>query len=113
MTVLEASDLVKAMEENFGVSAAAPLAAASAGPAAAGAAAEEMNKFTVAPKSFDDTKKIPVMKEVRAVPGLGLKEAKDLVEAGNKTLKENISKDNAAKIKQQLKTAGKDGENAG
>ena len=57
-------------------------------------------------KSFDDAKKIPVIKEVRAITGLGLKEAKDLVEAGNKTLKENISKDDAAKIKQQLEAAG-------
>ncbi len=106
MTVLEVSDLVKAMEEKFGVSAAAPVAVAAAGPAAAGAAAEEKTEFTVVLKSFDDTKKIPVIKEVRAITGLGLKEAKDLVEAGNKTLKENISKDDAAKIKQQLEAAG-------
>ncbi|MGA2765704.1 MAG: 50S ribosomal protein L7/L12 [Spirochaetia bacterium] len=106
MTVLEVSDLVKAMEEKFGVSAAAPVAVAAAGPAAAGAAAEEKTEFTVVLKSFDDAKKIPVIKEVRAITGLGLKEAKDLVEAGNKTLKENISKDDAAKIKQQLEAAG-------
>ncbi len=107
MTVLEVSDLVKAMEEKFGVSAAAPVAVA-AGPAAgAGAAAvEEKTEFTVVLKSFDEAKKIPVIKEVRAITGLGLKEAKDLVEAGNKTLKENISKEDAAKIKQQLEAAG-------
>ncbi len=108
MTVLEVSDLVKAMEEKFGVTAAAPVAVAAAGPAAAGggAAAEEKTEFTVVLKSFDEAKKIPVIKEVRAITGLGLKEAKDLVEAGNKTLKENISKDDAAKIKQQLEAAG-------
>jgi len=107
MTVLEVSDLVKAMEEKFGVTAAAPVVVAAAGPAAAGgAAAEEKTEFTVVLKSFDEAKKIPVIKEVRAITGLGLKEAKDLVEAGNKTLKENISKDDAAKIKQQLETAG-------
>jgi len=107
MTVLEVSELVKAMEEKFGVSAAAPVAIAAAGPAAAGpAAVEEKTEFTVILKSFDDTKKIPVIKEVRGITGLGLKEAKDLVEAGNKTLKENVSKEEAAKIKQQLEAAG-------
>ncbi len=108
MTVLEVSDLVKAMEEKFGVTAAAPVAVAAAGPAAAGgaAAAEEKTEVTVVLKSFDEAKKIPVIKEVRAITGLGLKEAKDLVEAGNKTLKENVSKDDAAKIKQQLEAAG-------
>jgi large subunit ribosomal protein L7/L12 len=106
MTVLEVSELVKAMEEKFGVTAAAPMAMA-AGPAAAAApAAEEQTEFTVILKSYDDTKKIPVIKEVRAITGLGLKEAKDLVEAGGKTLKENISKEEAAKIKQQLEAAG-------
>jgi large subunit ribosomal protein L7/L12 len=108
MTVLEVSELVKAMEEKFGVTAAAPVAVAAAGPAqAAGpAAAEEKTEFTVVLKSFDDTKKIPVIKEVRGITGLGLKEAKDLVEAGNKMLKENVSKEEAAKIKQQLEAAG-------
>jgi large subunit ribosomal protein L7/L12 len=106
MTVLEVSELVKAMEEKFGVTAAAPMAMA-AGPAAAAApAAEEQTEFTVVLKSYDDAKKIPVIKEVRAITGLGLKEAKDLVEAGNKTLKENVSKEEAAKIKQQLEAAG-------
>jgi large subunit ribosomal protein L7/L12 len=107
MTVLEVSELVKAMEEKFGVTAAAPVAIA-AGPAAgpAAAAAEEKTEFTVVLKSFDEAKKIPVIKEVRAITGLGLKEAKDLVEAGNKTLKENVSKEDAAKIKGQLEAAG-------
>jgi large subunit ribosomal protein L7/L12 len=107
MTVLEVSELVKAMEEKFGVTAAAPMAMM-AGPAAAaaGPAAEEQTEFTVILKSFDDTKKIPVIKEVRTITGLGLKEAKDLVEAGGKTLKENVSKEEAAKIKAQVEAAG-------
>ncbi|MGD0725206.1 MAG: 50S ribosomal protein L7/L12 [Spirochaetia bacterium] len=106
MTVLEVSELVKAMEEKFGVTAAAPMAMA-AGPAAAAApAAEEQTEFTVVLKSYDEAKKIPVIKEVRAITGLGLKEAKDMVEAGGKTLKENVSKEEAAKIKQQLEAAG-------
>ena len=106
MTVLEVSELVKAMEEKFGVTAAAPVAVA-AGPAAGPAAAvEEQTEFTVVLKGFDDTKKIPVIKEVRVITGLGLKEAKDLVEAGNKTLKENVSKEDAAKFKAQLEAAG-------
>jgi large subunit ribosomal protein L7/L12 len=105
-TVLEVSELVKMMEEKFGVTAAAPMAMA-AGPAAAAApAAEEQTEFTVILKSYDDAKKIPVIKEVRAITGLGLKEAKDMVEAGGKTLKENVSKEEAAKIKQQLEAAG-------
>ena len=106
MTVLEVSELDKAMEEKFGVTAAAPVAVAAAGAAPAAAAAEEKTEFTVVLKSFDEAKKIPVIKEVRAITGLGLKEAKDLVEAGNKTLKENVSKDDAAKIKKQLEAAG-------
>ena len=107
MSVLEVSELVKAMEEKFGVTAAAPMAVA-AGPAAAaaGPAAEEKTEFTVVLKSFDETKKIPVIKEVRTITGLGLKEAKDLVEAGGKTVKENVSKEEAAKIRQQLEAAG-------
>jgi large subunit ribosomal protein L7/L12 len=106
MTVLEVSELVKAMEEKFGVTAAAPMAMA-AGPAAAAApAAEEQTEFTIILKSYDDAKKIPVIKEVRAITGLGLKEAKDLVEAGNKTIKENVSKEEAAKFKQQIEAAG-------
>jgi len=106
MTVLEVSELVKAMEEKFGVTAAAPVAVAAAAGAPAAAAAEEKTEFTVVLKGFDDAKKIPVIKEVRAITGLGLKEAKDLVEAGNKTVKENVSKDDAAKIKKQLEAAG-------
>jgi large subunit ribosomal protein L7/L12 len=107
MTVLEVSELVKAMEEKFGVSAAAPVAVAAAAPGAApAAAAEEKTEFTVVLKAFDDTKKISVIKEVRAVTGLGLKEAKDLVEGAPKTLKENVSKDEAAKIKDSVTAAG-------
>jgi len=109
MTVLEVSELVKAMEDKFGVSAAAPVAFAAA-PAAggdgAGAEAEEQTEFTVVLKSFEDGKKIPVIKEVRAITGLGLKEAKELVEAGDKAVKEAISKEEAQKIKEQLETAG-------
>lgn len=110
MTVLEVSELVKAMEEKFGVTAAAPVAVAAAGaaPAAGGgaAAAEEQTEFNVILKSVNDGAKIPVIKEVRAITGLGLKEAKDLVEAGGKAVKEAISKDEAAKIKEQLEKAG-------
>ena len=107
MTVLEVSELVKAMEEKFGVSAAAPvaIAAAAAGPAPA-AAVEEQTEFNVILKAFDDSKKIAVIKEVRAVTGLGLKEAKDLVEGAPKPLKEGISKEDAAKIKEQITAAG-------
>ena len=109
MTVLEVSELVKAMEEKFGVSAAAPVAVAAAGAAPGAAAAEaveEKTEFNVILKAFDDSKKIAVIKEVRAVTGLGLKEAKDLVEGAPKPLKENVSKDEAAKIKEQITAAG-------
>jgi large subunit ribosomal protein L7/L12 len=109
MTVLEVSELVKALEEKFGVSAAAPVAVAVAGGPAAGApaaAAEEQTEFTVILKAFDDTKKIAVIKEVRAVTGLGLKEAKDLVEGAPKPIKEGVSKDEAAKIKESVTAAG-------
>ena len=107
MTVLEVSELVKMMEEKFGVSAAAPVAIAAAGaPGAAAPAAEEKTEFNVILKAFDDTKKIAVIKEVRAVTGLGLKEAKDLVEGAPKPLKEGVSKDEAAKIKEQVTAAG-------
>jgi large subunit ribosomal protein L7/L12 len=110
MTVLEVSELVKALEEKFGVSAAAPVAVAAAG-AAPGAAApaaaeEEKTEFTVVLKAFEDTKKIAVIKEVRAVTGLGLKEAKDLVEGVPKPLKENVSKEEAEKIKGSVTAAG-------
>jgi large subunit ribosomal protein L7/L12 len=109
MTVLEVSELVKAMEEKFGVSAAAPVAIAAVGAAAGAAPAaaeEEKTEFNVILKAFDDTKKIAVIKEVRAVTGLGLKEAKDLVEGVPKPLKEGISKEDAAKIKEQITAAG-------
>jgi large subunit ribosomal protein L7/L12 len=108
MTVLEVSELVKALEEKFGVSAAAPVAvAAVAAPGAAAAeAVEEKTEFNVILKAYDDTKKIAVIKEVRAVTGLGLKEAKDLVEGAPKTLKENATKEEAAKIKDQVTAAG-------
>lgn len=104
LTVLQAADLVKMLEEKWGVSAAAAVAAA--GPAAAaGPVAEAQTEFTVFLKSGGD-KKINVIKEVRALTGLGLKEAKDLVEAGGKAVKENVSKDEAAKIKKQLEDQG-------
>jgi large subunit ribosomal protein L7/L12 len=108
MTVLEVSELVKAMEEKFGVSAAAPVAVAAAAPggAAAAEAVEEKTEFNVILKAYDDSKKIAVIKEVRAVTGLGLKEAKDLVEGAPKPLKENVSKEEAAKIKEQVTAAG-------
>jgi large subunit ribosomal protein L7/L12 len=110
MTILEVSELVKAMEEKFGVSAAAPVAVAAAGGAPAGGAAaeaaEEKTEFNVILKAFDDSKKIAVIKEVRAVTGLGLKEAKDLVEGAPKPLKEGIPKEEAAKIKEQVAAAG-------
>ena len=105
LTVLEAADLAKMLEEKWGVSAAAAVAVA-AGPAAGGAAAvEEQTEFTVILKAGGD-KKINVIKEVRAITGLGLKEAKDLVEAGGKTVKEGVNKDEAAKIKKQLEDQG-------
>ena len=106
MTVLEVSELVKAMEEKFGVTAAAPVAVM-AGGAAAAAPAEEQTEFTVTLKGLsEDDKKIAVIKEVRTVTGLGLKEAKDLVEGAPKTLKEGVSKDEAAKIKEAITAAG-------
>ena len=103
LTLLEAADLVKVLEEKFGVSAAAPVAAAA--PAAAGEAAEEQTEFTVVLEAHGD-KKINVIKEVRSLTGLGLKEAKDLVEGAPKNLKEGISKEEANKIKESLEKAG-------
>jgi large subunit ribosomal protein L7/L12 len=105
MSVLEVSELVKAMEEKFGVTAAAPVAVAAAGPAAAAEEVEEQSEFTV--KIADaGAKKIDVIKAVRTiVSGLGLKEAKDLVEA-NGVVKENVSKEEAAEIKKTLEDAG-------
>ena len=106
MTVLELSKLVKALEERLGVSAAAPVAvAAVAGAAAPAAAAEEKTEFDVSLASFGDNK-VAVIKEVRAITGLGLKEAKDLVEAAPKALKEGATKEDADKIKAQLEAAG-------
>ncbi len=105
LTVLEAADLAKLLEEKWGVSAAAPVAAA-AGPAAAAAApAAEKTEFTVVLLEAGD-KKINVIKEVRAITGLGLKEAKDLVEGAPKEVKADVNKDEAAKIKKQLEDAG-------
>ena len=106
LTVLEAADLAKLLEEKWGVSAAAPVARAAAGPAAAAAApAAEKTEFTVVLADAGD-KKINVIKEVRAITGLGLKEAKDLVEGAPKEVKADVSKDEAAKIKKQLEDAG-------
>ena len=107
MTVLELSKLVKTLEERLGVSAAAPVAVAAA-PAAASAAApaEEKTEFDVILAGFDDSKKIAVIKEIRGITGLGLKEAKDLVEGAPKTVKEAIAKDEAEKIKATLEGAG-------
>ena len=108
MSVLEVSELVSAMEEKFGVTAAAPVAAVAAAPGAAGGgeAVEEQTEFEVVLKGFADGKKIPVIKEVRAITGLGLKEAKELVEAGEKSLKEGVSKDEADSMKEKLEAAG-------
>ncbi len=107
LTLLEAAELVKAMEEKFGVSAAAPVAVAAAAPAAAGAApeAEEASEVTVV-LAAAGANKIAVLKEVRAITGLGLKEAKDLVDAAPKPLKENVKKEDAEAIKKQLEAAG-------
>jgi large subunit ribosomal protein L7/L12 len=105
LTVLEAADLAKLLEEKWGVSAAAAVAVAAAPGAAAAPAAEEQTEFTVILKAGGD-KKINVIKEVRAITGLGLKEAKDLVEAGGKAVKEGIPKDEAAKIRKQLEDQG-------
>lgn len=106
MTVLELSELVKELEEKFGVSAAAPVAMMAAGPAGdAGAAAEEKTEFDVVLLSPGD-KKINVIKEVRAITGLGLKEAKALVDEAPKPVKEGIAKEDAEKVKEQLEAAG-------
>jgi large subunit ribosomal protein L7/L12 len=104
LTVLEAAELAKLLEEKWGVSAAAAVAVAAGGGAAA-AAVEEKTEFTVILTAFGD-KKIEVIKEVRAVTGLGLKEAKDLVEAAPKAVKEGIPKDEAEKIKATLEKVG-------
>jgi large subunit ribosomal protein L7/L12 len=105
LTVLEAAELSKLLEEKWGVSAAAPMAMAMPGAAAAAPAAIEKTEFTVVLAAAGD-KKINVIKEVRAITGLGLKEAKDLVEAAPKEVKADVSKDEAEKIKKQLEDAG-------
>ena len=106
LTLLQASELVKALEEKFGVTAAAPVAAA-AGGAAPAAAAEEKTEFDVVLTGFDAAKKVAVIKAVReVVSGLGLKDAKDMVEGAPKTLKEGASKDEAEEIKKKLEAAG-------
>jgi large subunit ribosomal protein L7/L12 len=108
LTVLEAAELAKLLEEKWGVSAAAAVAVAVAGPAGGGAAAapvEEKTEFTVVLAAAGD-KKIEVIKEVRAITGLGLKEAKDLVEGAPKPVKEGVNKDEAEKVRAQLEKAG-------
>jgi large subunit ribosomal protein L7/L12 len=107
MSVIDVVELIDAMEEKFGVSAAAPVAVAAAGPAAGGdaAAAEEKTEFDVILSSFGD-KKVAVIKEVRGITGLGLKEAKDLVEGAPSPVKEGVSKDEAEEIKTKLEGAG-------
>jgi large subunit ribosomal protein L7/L12 len=106
LTVIEAAELSKKLEEKWGVSAAAPVAAAAAGGGAApAAAAAEKTEFNVILAAAGE-KKINVIKEVRAITGLGLKEAKDLVEAAPKAVKEGVNKDEAAKLKKQLEEAG-------
>jgi len=105
LTVLEAAELAKLLEEKWGVSAAAAVAVAGPAAAAAAPAAEEQTEFTVVLAAAGE-KKIEVIKEVRAITGLGLKEAKDLVEGAPKPVKEAINKDEAAKIKAQLEKAG-------
>ena len=105
LTVLEAAELSKLLEEKWGVSAAAPAAAAAAPAAAAAAPVEEQTEFTVILAKAGD-KKINVIKEVRTITGLGLKEAKDLVEAAPKPVKEGVGKDEVAKIKKMLEDAG-------
>ena len=107
LTLLEASELVKAMEEKFGVSAAAPVAVAAAPAAGAAAPAEEAaSEVNVILASVPADKKIAVLKEVRAITGLGLKEAKDLVDGAPKAVKEGVKKEDADAIKKQLEAAG-------
>ena len=105
LTVIEAAELSKMLEEKWGVSAAAPVAVAAAGGADAGAAAEEKTEFDVVLTGAGD-KKINVIKEVRAITGLGLKEAKDLVEGAPQNVKEGVSKDEAGELKTKLEEAG-------
>jgi large subunit ribosomal protein L7/L12 len=107
MTIMEVVDLVKMMEDKFGVTAAAPVAvAAAAGGAAAAPAAEEKTEFTVTLKAYPADKKVGVIKVIREITGLGLKEAKDLVEGAPSTVKEGVSKADSDKIKKQLEDGG-------
>ncbi|MBE7711930.1 MAG: 50S ribosomal protein L7/L12 [Cyanobacteria bacterium SIG31] len=106
LTLLEAAELVKAMEEKFGVSAAAPVAVAAVAAAPAEAAADEASEVNVILASVPADKKIAVLKEVRAITGLGLKEAKDLVDGAPKAVKEGVKKEDAEAIKKQLEEAG-------
>ena len=108
MKVIELHELVEAIKEKFNVTAAMPVAAVAAAPAAGGAAPaeEEKNEFDIILTGFEADKKIALIKEVRAVSGLGLKEAKDAVEKGGETIKSGVSKEEAAAIKKQLEAAG-------
>ncbi len=107
LTLIQCSELVKALEEKFGVTAAAPVAAAGAAGAPAAAAAEEKTEFDVVLTGFDAAKKVAIIKAVReVVPGLGLKDAKDMVEGAPKTLKEGASKEEAEAMKKKLTEAG-------
>ena len=106
LTLLEASELVKAMEEKFGVSAAATVAVAAAAPAAAGAAKDAADAEVTLVLASAGANKIAVLKEVRAITGLGLKEAKELVDGAPKAIKENIKKDEAEELKKKLEEAG-------
>jgi large subunit ribosomal protein L7/L12 len=106
MTIMDIVDLVKMMEDKFGVTAAAPVAVAAAAPGAAAPAAEEQTEFTIVMKAYPADKKVVVIKVIREITGLGLKEAKDLVEGVPSTVKEGVSKADADKIKKQLEDAG-------
>ncbi|EMO55790.1 50S ribosomal protein L7/L12 [Leptospira noguchii] len=106
LTLVEAADLVKKMEDKFGISAAAPVAVAAVGAAPAAGAAEEASTFNVILKGFDSAKKIEVIKLVREITGLGLADAKGLVEAGGKAVKEGISKAEADDLKKKFEGAG-------
>ena len=106
LTVLELSELVKAIEEKFGVKAAAPAVAVAAAAAPAAAAAEEKDEFNVVLTAVDAAKKIAVIKVVREITGLGLKEAKDLVEGAPKAVKENVAKAEAEELKKKITEAG-------
>ena len=106
MTIMEVVDLVKMMEDKFGVTAAAPVAAAAAAAGAAAPAAEEQTEFTVILKAYPAEKKVTVIKVIREITGLGLKEAKDLVEGAPSTVKESVSKADSEKFKKQLEDGG-------